>query len=115
MPAARPPGDDALMQSSLLADDDLPDAASLVATLTHRGSAGAYGEWHGGGSAPAPHWQSFFNSLGMFGWADLAARHQRVRHRVREDGATYNVYAGGEGARPWPLELLPFIDRKAHV
>ena len=110
------PGHDAGMQSSLLADDDLPDAAHLVAAVTRRGTPGHFDEWRGAASGtaasagrqPARHWQRFFNTLGSDGWADLAARALRVQHRVREDGATYNVYAEGT-ARPWPLELLPFI------
>lgn len=106
------------MQSSLLGDDLLPDAASLAASGMRRASAGHFDEWRAAapgaapvpGNAPAPHWQRFFSSLGTAGWADLAARALQVQHRVREDGATYNVYAeGGDTARVWPLELLPFI------
>jgi len=110
------PRHDAGMQSSLLADDDLPEAASLVAAVTRPGTPGHFDEWRAAASGtaaaagrhPAPHWQRFFNTLGTDGWADLAARALRVQDRVREDGATYNVYAEGS-ARPWPLELLPFI------
>ena len=106
------------MQSSLLADDDLPDAASLVAAVAGRATPGHFDEWCAGASgteasashAPAPPWRHFFNTLGTQGWADLGARAQRVQARVREDGATYNVYAEGVDApRAWPLELLPFI------
>jgi uncharacterized circularly permuted ATP-grasp superfamily protein/uncharacterized alpha-E superfamily protein len=106
------------MQSSLLADDDLPDAASLVASVAQRATPGAFDEWSASasgtaaaaGHAPARHWQQFFNPLGTEGWADLGARAQRVQARVREDGATYNVYAEGvDTPRAWPLELLPFI------
>ena len=44
------------------------------------------------------------------GWAALAARARQVQRRVRDDGATYNVYAAGNDAsRVWPLELLPHI------
>jgi uncharacterized circularly permuted ATP-grasp superfamily protein/uncharacterized alpha-E superfamily protein len=104
------------MQSSLLADDEGPDAASLVAGLTERATPGHYDEWRGAMSgtaasargAMAPHWRQFFTSLGLEGWADLPGRLLRVQHRVREDGATYNVYAEGS-SRPWPLELLPFV------
>ena len=61
---------------------------------------------------PAPHWAQFFNSLGNAGWADMPERALRVQQRVREDGATYNVYADGlDGSREWPLELLPHIVR----
>ena len=116
MPEPSRPGHDAGMQSSLPANDDLPEAAQLVAAVTRRGTPGHFDEWRGvasgtaasAGRHPAAHWQRFFNTLGTDGWADLAARALRVQHRVREDGATYNVYADGS-SRPWPLELLPFI------
>ena len=107
------------MQSSLLADDDLPEPARLVAAVKRRGTTGHYDEWTAAAAgsaadAPAPHWRAFFNTLGNEGWADLATRAQRVQHRVREDGATYNVYAeGADTARAWPLELLPFIVQPA--
>jgi len=105
------------MQSSFLADDDVPDAAALAASAALRGTPGYFDEWRGlpagaaaGSGLPAPHWQQFFSTLGTGGWADLPARALQVQHRVREDGATYNVYAqGANGSRPWPLELLPAI------
>ena len=111
------------MQSSLLADDDLPDAASLAAAAMRRATPGHFDEWRGLAAAavapvgpaaaraqPAAHWRRFFNLLGMAGWADLAARSRQVQHRVRDDGATYNVYAAGsDTSRVWPLELLPHI------
>ncbi|WP_395701492.1 circularly permuted type 2 ATP-grasp protein [Aquabacterium sp.] len=104
------------MQSSLLGDDDLPDAAALAAAVAHRGTPGQFDELRGaltaGGAAAAlaPLWQRFFDTLGADGWGDLRARQLRVQQRVREDGATYNVYAEPrESNRPWPLELLPFI------
>ena len=124
----QPPGKghDRGMQSSLLvdeADDDGVDAAALAAAVAHRGAAGQYDELRAtltaGGPAQsqpdrqgapelAPLWRQFFETLGPDGWADLRARQQRVQQRVREDGATYNVYAE-QADRPWPLELLPFI------
>ncbi|MDP4300532.1 circularly permuted type 2 ATP-grasp protein [Leptothrix discophora] len=58
----------------------------------------------------APVWQNFFTSTGLDGWQDLPARHARVQRRVRDDGATYNVYAnGGHSERTWPLEMLPLV------
>lgn len=106
------------MQSSLLEDDDLPDAAAVAAAVAHRGTPGQFDELRSALSpgAPAPSgdvsalWRQFFASLGPEGWADLRSRQLRVQQRVREDGATYNIYAErGEADRPWPLELLPFI------
>jgi len=119
-PTGKPPhpGHDSGMQSSLLADDDPPDAASLVTGLAQRATPGHFDEWcaavsgtaAAAGHQPAAHWRRFFDTLGHGGWADLPARAHRVQARVREDGATYNVYAeGAEAPRAWPLELLPFI------
>ena len=106
------------MQSSLLEDDDLPDGESLAAAAARRATPGHWDELRalpGGGtgataSALSPLWQTFFNRLGSEGWADLPARRARVQHRVREDGATYNVYAEhNDDSRAWPLELLPTL------
>ncbi len=105
------------MQSSLLADDELPDAAALAGGAARRATPGHFDELRGtpgstagAGAALAAPWQTFFDSLGLDGWRDLPARQARVQQRVREDGATYNVYADAdEHSRPWPLELLPAL------
>ena len=108
------------MQSSLLADDDLPDGDSLALAAARRATPGHWDELRalpgtGAGAAASspglsPLWQTFFKQLGREGWSDLAARRARVQHRVREDGATYNVYAEhNDGGRSWPLELLPTL------
>ena len=95
--------------------EDLADAAgmALAAAAARSGTPGHYDEWlgrNGSGGAATARWHSFFGSLGAGGWDDLAARSRRVARRVREDGATYNVYDEQGGAnRPWPLELLPLI------
>ena len=111
-------GHDPVMQTSLLADDDLPDAAGWVADAARRGTPGHWDELRGlpgasGAALPAPLaplWQTFFGSLGVDGWADLAARQAQVQQQVREDGATYNVYADRHGGgRSWPLQLLPAL------
>ncbi|OYV01968.1 MAG: hypothetical protein CFE45_02455, partial [Burkholderiales bacterium PBB5] len=120
MPPPAGAGHDRPMQSSLLAEDDLPDTATLVAALTQRATPGHFDEWRGERSAPpvpgepaagpVPHWAQFFSGLGTAGWLDLPGRLSRVQQRVRDDGATYNVYAErADGARAWPLELLPAI------
>jgi uncharacterized circularly permuted ATP-grasp superfamily protein/uncharacterized alpha-E superfamily protein len=113
-------GHDPEMQSSLLSEFD-QDAAALAAASAARGSSGHHDELRGvttgsetvspaDRSGLAPLWAEFFQASGPQGWTDLAARQARVQRRVREDGATYNVYAeGGEGARTWPLELLPLL------
>ncbi len=81
--------------------------------------AGHYDEWRALAAGhdppmadgPSSHWLEFVDQLGPAGWGDLPHALQRARRRVRDDGATYNVYAAAaaDAARQWPLELLPFI------
>ncbi|MBP8272363.1 MAG: circularly permuted type 2 ATP-grasp protein, partial [Sphaerotilus sp.] len=115
------------MQSSLL-PDEARAAALLAASCALPGTPGHRNELHGRltpapvptslgdlaaaatASGLAPVWERFFGINGTAGWHDLSARLARVQRRVREDGATYNVYAeGGDSARCWPLELLPLL------
>jgi len=104
---------DPLLRTSPL-DSALTDpAVELASEALAAGTPGRYNEWAGSAKAPASgpptaRWNAFFRSLGEAGWADLAARRQRVQQRVRDDGASYNVYAD-QSARPWPIELLPLI------
>ncbi|MEX8516922.1 MAG: circularly permuted type 2 ATP-grasp protein [Leptothrix sp. (in: b-proteobacteria)] len=103
------------MQTTLR--ESLPDAASLAAEAAVPGTPGHHDELHGAltntaepPAAVAPLWGRFFDTVGTAGWHDFATRQARVQRRVREDGATYNVYAdGGNGAHSWPLKLLPFL------
>ncbi|MDY0744168.1 circularly permuted type 2 ATP-grasp protein [Paucibacter sp. R3-3] len=109
------------LQSSLLADEESPDAAALAAASTLRGKDGHYSELHGqlnkagGGHPPlSPLWREFFAATGVDGWQDLGPRAQRTQRRIQEDGASYNVYdnaheGGGQSSRVWPLELLPML------
>ncbi|HEX2013107.1 MAG TPA: circularly permuted type 2 ATP-grasp protein, partial [Roseateles sp.] len=102
-------------QSSLLPDDDLPDAVALAMAAALRGRDGHYDELRGrpspcGPGGLAPLWQQFFAATGIAGWQDLGARAAHVQRRVRDDGASYNMHdAGSEGERVWPLELLPML------
>ncbi|MCO5976109.1 circularly permuted type 2 ATP-grasp protein [Ideonella oryzae] len=103
-------------QTSLLSDEPL-DPVALAHGALQRGDEGHFDELTGRlneGAAPAgaltPTWQRFFESTGAEGWQDLPNRQDRLRHRVREDGATYNVYDDpDQPTRPWPLELLPML------
>lgn len=103
------------MQTSVR--EPLPAVAGLAAAAALRGTPGHHDELHGcltdAAATPAPVsplWERFFEAVGRPGWLDFATRYARVQRRVREDGATYNVYAeGGNDAHSWPLELLPFL------
>ncbi len=117
------------MQTSLLPDDSAPISQQIGASA-RAGTPGHFDELRGRLSeastagAALPHqpdqgiavrplstvWQQFFESSGHTAWAQMAARRAHVQRRVREDGATYNVYAdGNQASHTWPLELLPFI------
>ena len=109
-------------QSSLLGDEPL-DPVALATAAALRGHDGHYSELHDQLMRPGvspqqlgPLWQRFFAATGTAGWHDLAARAARTQRRVREDGASYNVYSAHDEAssseqstRFWPLELLPMI------
>ena len=106
--------DSAPMQSSLLDDDDLPDAAAVAAAVAHRGTPGQFDELRAALSrgAPLPSgdvsalWRAFFSSLGPDGWADLRSRQLRVQQRVREDGAIHHGIDCQTGAG--------FFDERSH-
>ncbi len=108
------------LQSSLLPEEESPDAAALAAAAIGRGKEGHFNELYaqlnktGASSmaAPplAPMWREFFESTGVAGWKELSDRAARTQRRVQEDGASYNVYdEGGQASRVWPLELLPML------
>ncbi len=116
------------MQTSLLPDDDLPSIGEQVVASVRTGAAGHHSELWASAEHPltppagvpagearssrrlSPTWRHFFESTGAKAWAQMAARRAEVQRRVREDGATYNVYAdGSQSTHEWPLELLPFI------
>jgi uncharacterized circularly permuted ATP-grasp superfamily protein/uncharacterized alpha-E superfamily protein len=106
-----------MLQQTPLLTEDLPDPVSLAYRAAQRGSLGHHNELFacltqatGRRDPMALPWQRFFEANGTEGWLDLEQRLQRVKHRVRDDGATYNVYdEGNESARTWPLEVLPMI------
>ncbi|WP_430461794.1 circularly permuted type 2 ATP-grasp protein [Thalassolituus sp. LLYu03] len=56
-----------------------------------------------------PHWHYVLDSLA--GLDDLAARRQKALRILRDDGATYNIYAHGsvDQAPTWNLDLVPNI------
>lgn len=55
-------------------------------------------------------WQIFFRHLDNATPAQMRHQLDYVRHRILENGVTYNVYADPKGAdRPWELDPLPMI------
>jgi uncharacterized circularly permuted ATP-grasp superfamily protein/uncharacterized alpha-E superfamily protein len=100
------------MQPSLLPDDPLPSPAELLRLAARPGSDGHFNELIADKAAARlrPAWQAFAQAAGTTAWARMADKRADVLRRVRDDGATYNVYAdGNRSSHEWPLELLPFI------
>lgn len=59
----------------------------------------------------SPLWQAFWQATPQASGAELDALVARVRRRVQDDGASYNVHGdpGSSRSRQWPLELLPML------
>lgn len=69
-------------------------------------------ESHAGVARLRPAWRTFFEQMGAEALTDLDRRRAAVERQIRDDGITHNVYSDGgsdEPARPWPLDLPPFI------
>ncbi|MCB5191260.1 circularly permuted type 2 ATP-grasp protein [Methylobacillus arboreus] len=59
---------------------------------------------------PRLHWQALIETLEELSPEQMCQRVEAIRHQVRENGVTYNVYADTKGLqRPWGLDILPFI------
>lgn len=99
-------------QTPLLTEQD-QDGAALALAAALRGPPGQWDELRGAadGDGLSPLWRRFWAANGAAGLAALGARAERVQRRVRDDGASYNVYAddGGSAPQVWPLELLPLL------
>jgi uncharacterized circularly permuted ATP-grasp superfamily protein/uncharacterized alpha-E superfamily protein len=96
-------------QASFSFDDSSAAAAALTRAAPPR--FGHYDELRDDGRL-RPAWQGFFDALGSDDLADIDRRRAAVDRQIRDDGITYNVYSDdetAEAARPWPLDLLPFI------
>ncbi len=108
-------------QAPLLPDDP-PSPVQLATQAFVRPRDGHWDELHGHRIEPgeplgaiAPKWEQFWCTSGVGSWAELDTRLARVKSRVQEDGASYNVYEedsdGSQAAAShvWPLELLPLL------
>src|SRR5262245_64734699 len=57
-----------------------------------------------------PVWAEFVAHAGDITGAQLTRAQSRVDRQIHENGITYNVYAAADGAaRPWTLDVLPFV------
>src|SRR5277367_1778043 len=71
---------------------------------------GVYDEMCGAPGILRPHWDKFIHSLSALGDQELTRRWQTAKHRIRENGVTYNVYGDPLGMdRPWNLDAIPLL------
>jgi len=62
------------------------------------------------GATPRPHWSAFVDALQGMTPGELSKRWARAERRIHENGVTYNLYGGPEGAsRPWRTDLIPLL------
>jgi uncharacterized circularly permuted ATP-grasp superfamily protein/uncharacterized alpha-E superfamily protein len=97
-------------QASFSFDDTHPVAAALARAVP--GRSAHYDELRDADNQFRPQWQQFFQQLAGDELGDLDRRLAALQRQIRDDGITYNVYSehGADGpARPWSLDLLPFI------
>ncbi|MDE1172453.1 MAG: circularly permuted type 2 ATP-grasp protein [Parvibaculaceae bacterium] len=85
-----------------------PDVSQIL-RVADPATAGHYDELRQAGGL-RPQWARFFEQSGLARPGEFDRRADDIAAQVRENGITYNIYAETGGhARPWPLDLLPFI------
>ena len=73
-------------------------------------TAGVFDEMSDSGSEIRPHWERYIGALSDLGEKEIAHRWQAARHRIRENGVSYNVYGDPLGMdRPWNLDAIPLL------
>ena len=76
----------------------------------YRALPDAFDEMLDGARQPRAHWRTLLNTLARETPDLMHERTESVRRQVRENGATYNVYADDKGTqRVWDLNVLPMI------
>ena len=69
-----------------------------------------YDEVYDPGGMPRPHWQKFLNCLRLVSATDFDRRNMQADRMLRENGVNYHSLSqGGQGARPWRLDLMPML------
>ncbi|HEY1059067.1 MAG TPA: circularly permuted type 2 ATP-grasp protein [Limnobacter sp.] len=89
-----------------IADADIPWQQAIL-----DGTSAYYSELAGEGRL-RPVWSTFLSHLPQQHVTEhLNAKQQALARQIRDNGITYNVYADEHqgAARPWSLDLLPFI------
>lgn len=73
-----------------------------------------YNEVYDPSGPPRQHWQKFLNGLRNVTAEEFARRNQQADRMLRENGVNYHLASGGgDGARPWRLDLLPMLTTAA--
>ena len=69
-----------------------------------------FDELRDGEGVVRPHWRAFARTLQQLSPEEFERRQASARATVQDNGVTYNVYddRGGK-ARPWQLDIVPFI------
>ena len=76
----------------------------------YRAPTGSFDEMLDAANQPRGHWRTILESLAGEAPEMMRQRIDAVQRQVRENGATYNVYADDKGMqRPWDLNVLPLI------
>lgn len=97
------------MAQSLFQSDFEHQASAQAERLALPPREGHFDELRGDDGRLRAPWKRFFECLGADGFADLDRRLDVVARQVHENGVTYTVYADAGLARPWSLDLLPFV------
>ncbi len=85
-------------------------SADLALHLAQPAGEGQYDELRQPDGQLRPIWQRFFETLEPVQFDRMDRQVAAIERQIHDDGATYNVYSAQDGmARPWSLELLPFL------
>jgi uncharacterized circularly permuted ATP-grasp superfamily protein/uncharacterized alpha-E superfamily protein len=85
-------------------------AKAPLLSIGYHQTPGVYDEMCGAPGILRPHWEKFIHSLSALGDQELTRRWQTAKHRIRENGVTYNVYGDPLGMdRPWNLDAIPLV------
>jgi uncharacterized circularly permuted ATP-grasp superfamily protein/uncharacterized alpha-E superfamily protein len=88
--------------------DHRPDTGR--AELGYEHDPGSYDETLEAERGLRAHWRSFFQQMDAIGLAEVRRRWGEVKHLIRENGVTYNVYGDPRGLdRPWELDPIPLL------
>ncbi|WP_170294717.1 circularly permuted type 2 ATP-grasp protein [Roseospira navarrensis] len=78
--------------------------------LRYRPPPGVHDEMMAPDGSVRPHWADLMARLDALGPREMASRAERLRHLIRDNGVTYNVYGDPAGHdRPWMLDPVPLL------